>query len=223
MNPFLVFDLDGTLIDSAPDIVVAVNRTLKNNNKNVLRDDVIISHIGEGLKKLIADIFMEDDLDPGRIIELEMEFLKYYEEEMFTRTQVFPGVEQFLTQHQDQGGAMAIITNKNEAPAKAILQHLGLSRFPWVNVFGADTLEERKPSPLPLQTMMKLAGHSPQNTYMIGDGIPDVLSALRAGVPSIAIGFGYTSPQLLQEYDPRGVLSHYQELPALLLKLGPKT
>lgn len=222
MNPLLVFDLDGTLIDSAPDIVVAVNRTLENNKKKALTDEVIISHIGEGLKKLIADIFMEDNLDPGQIIELEMEFLQKYEEEMFTRTRIFPGVEHFLAQYQDQGGTMAIITNKNEAPAKAILRHLGLDRFPWVNVFGADTLEERKPSPLPLQTMMKLAGCTPQNTYMIGDGIPDVLSALRAGVPSIAIGFGYTSLHLLQEYDPRGVLSHYKELPALLAKLGPK-
>lgn len=221
MNPLLVFDLDGTLIDSAPDIVVAVNRTLENNKKKALADDVIISHIGEGLKKLIADIFMEDDLDPGRLIELEMEFLQKYEEEMFTRTRIFPGVENFLNHYQEQG-PIAIITNKNETPAKAILKHLGLDRFPWVNVFGADTLEERKPSPLPLQTMMKLAGSTPDNTFMIGDGIPDVLSALRAGVPSIAIGFGYTSPQLLQQYDPRGVLSHYQELPALLARLNSK-
>lgn len=218
MKPLLVFDLDGTLIDSAPDIVVAVNRTLKNNKKNILADDIIIAHIGEGLKKLIADIFMDDDLDPGKLIELEMEFLRNYEEEMFTRTAIFPGVEQFLTDYQNQG-PMAIITNKNETPAKAILKHLGLNRFPWVNVFGADTLDERKPSPLPLQTMMKLAGHTPQNTFMIGDGIPDVLSALRAGVPSIAIGFGYTARHLLEEYDPRGVLSHYKDLPALLSKL----
>lgn len=216
MNPLLVFDLDGTLIDSTPDIVVAVNRTLESNGKKALSDEIIISHIGEGLKKLIADIFMEDNLDPGKLIEIEMEFLGIYEQEMFNQTRVFPGVEDFLTQYQ---GPIAIITNKNETPAKALLRHLGLDRFPWLNVFGADTLEERKPSPLPLRTMMKLAGHSPQNTFMIGDGIPDVLSALRAGVPSIAIGFGYTSTHLLQEYEPRGILSHYLDLPELLTKL----
>lgn len=217
MNPFLVFDLDGTLIDSAPDIIVAVNRTLKNHGKRTLSDEVIISHIGEGLKKLIADLFMEDNLEPSQIVELEMEFLSIYESEMFNKTQVFPGVESFL---QNYKGPMGIITNKNERPAKALLKHLGLDRFPWVNVFGADTLEERKPSPLPLQTMMKLAGHTPQSTIMIGDGIPDVLSALRAGVPSIAIGFGYTSTELLQKYEPRGVLSHYHELPQLLQTLS---
>lgn len=220
MNPLLVFDLDGTLIDSAPDIIVAVNRTLLLHGKNELSDEVIISHIGEGLKKLIADIFMEDNLDPADIIELEMEFLRIYEEEMFSRTQVFDGVENFLDSY---AGPISIVTNKNEGPAKAILKHLGLDRFPWRYVFGADTLEERKPSPLPLQTMMKLTGHFPHNTFMIGDGIPDVLSALRAGVPSIAIGFGYTATHLLEEYEPKGFLKHYQELPHLIRRLSQQT
>ncbi|KHD88994.1 MAG: phosphoglycolate phosphatase [Bdellovibrio sp. ArHS] len=217
MNPLLAFDLDGTLIDSAPDIVVAVNRTLKSHGKVPLADEVIISHIGEGLKKLIADLFLADNLEPSELIELEMEFLRIYEEEMFNRTTIFPGVEKFLSSYE---GPKAIITNKNERPAKAILSHLGLDRFDWVNVFGADTLEERKPSPLPLQTMMKLANRTPESTFMIGDGIPDVLSALRAGVPAIAIGFGYTSLSLLEKYEPRGVLGHYQELSSLLEKLS---
>lgn len=220
MNPLLVFDLDGTLIDSAPDIIVAINRTLSLHGKNTLSDEVIISHIGEGLKKLIADLFLEEDLDPADIIELEMEFLRIYEEEMFNRTKVFDGVENFLTNYP---GPISIVTNKNEGPAKAILKHLGLDRFPWQHVFGADTLEERKPSPIPLQTVMKLTGHAPHNTFMIGDGIPDVLSALRAGVPSIAIGFGYTATHLLEEYEPRGVLKHYHELPHLIRDLSHRT
>lgn len=216
MNPLLVFDLDGTLIDSAPDIIVAVNRTLALHGKNALTDEIIISHIGEGLKKLIADIFMENNLDPADIIELEMEFLRIYEEEMLNRTRIFDGVEIFL---ENYSGPISIVTNKNEEPAKAILKHLGLDRFPWQYVFGADTLEERKPSPVPLQTVMKLTGHFPHNTFMIGDGIPDVLSALRAGVPSIAIGFGYTATSLLREYEPSGVLNHYHDLPHLLRDL----
>lgn len=216
MKPLLVFDLDGTLIDSAPDIVVAVNRTLQNHGKKVLSSEVIVSHIGEGLKKLLADLFIHDALSPSEVIELEMEFLRIYEEEMLNQTKIYPGVESFLESYP---GPISIITNKNEGPAKTILQHLGLDRFPWVQVFGADSLEERKPSPLPLRTTMKLAGHTPQNTFMIGDGIPDVLSALHAGVPSIAVGFGYTHVSLLQQYQPRGVLGHYHELPQLLKEL----
>lgn len=216
MNPLLVFDLDGTLIDSAPDIITAVNRTLANHSKPILSDATIISHIGEGIKKLIADLFKNDNLDPGDIIGLEMEFLRTYEEEMLNKTRIYPGVENFLSQYQ---GPIAIITNKNEEPAKAIINHLGLNRFPWVNIFGADTLEERKPSPLPLRTMMKLAGRLPSNTLMIGDGTPDMLSAQRAGVGSIAIGFGYTAPHILEKYEPLAVLDHYQDLSALLAKI----
>ncbi|WP_374034675.1 HAD family hydrolase [Bdellovibrio bacteriovorus] len=217
MNPLLVFDLDGTLIDSAPDIIVAVNRTLANHSKSTLSDELIISHIGEGIKKLIADLFKDDALEPADIIALEMEFLKTYEEEMLNKTRIYPGVEDFLSRYQ---GPMGIITNKNEIPAKIILKHLGLDRFPWVNVFGADTLEERKPSPLPLKTMMKLAGRLPGNTLMIGDGIPDMISAQKAGVASIAIGFGYTATPILEEYEPVAVLEHYQDLSGLLDRIS---
>lgn len=220
MNPLLAFDLDGTLIDSAPDIVVAVNRTLQKNGKRTLKDDVIISHIGEGLKKLIADIFISDNLSPSQLIELEMDFLGIYEEEMLKRTEIYPGVESFL---ESYGGPIGIITNKNVGPAKAIVKHLKLDRFPWVEIYGADSLAERKPSPLPLQTLMGRAGHTSQNTFMIGDGLPDVLSALRAGVPSIAIGFGYTAHSLLQQHDPVAILRHYEDLPRLLQEHFAKT
>lgn len=217
MKPLLVFDLDGTLIDSAPDICNAVNRILEMNNKATLSDEIIISHIGEGLKKLIADVFREDGLGPDRLQQIAQDFLQIYEEEMFNKTRVFPGVESFLENYQ---GPIAIITNKNEAPAKAVIKHLNLNRFPWRGIFGADTLTECKPSPLPLQTMMKLVGHNPTNTVMIGDGIPDVVSALRAGVPSIAVEFGYTPLHLLQAHQPKGILYHYDQLSDLVERLS---
>jgi phosphoglycolate phosphatase len=216
MKPLLVFDLDGTLIDSAPDICAAVNRLLEQNKKTALSDEVIISHIGEGLKKLIADVFRQDNLSADKLQQVTQDFLLIYQEEMFNKTRIFPGVEKFLEKYQ---GPIAIITNKNEAPAKAVVNHLNLNRFPWQGIFGADTLSECKPSPLPIETMMKLAGHKPTNTVMIGDGIPDVVSALRAGVPSIAIEFGYTPLHLLQAHQPRGILYHYDQLSDLIEKL----
>ncbi|QDK36453.1 HAD family hydrolase [Bdellovibrio sp. NC01] len=218
MNPLLVFDLDGTLIDSAPDIITAVNQTLKAHKKPQLGDAEIISHIGEGLKKLLADLFIGENLSPEQVTALEEEFLHNYQAEMLNKTRIFPGVEKFLESYQ---GPIAIITNKNEAPAKRILEHLNLHRLPWVNVFGADTLAERKPSPLPLRTMMKLAGHDVHNTLMIGDGIPDMASARNAGVPSLAIHFGYTAPEILGKYEPRGFLRHYDDLHGLVREYFP--
>ncbi len=216
MNPLLVFDLDGTLIDSAPDIVTAMNRTLENNGKAPLSDAKIISHIGEGLKKLLSDLFVDEPLSASKLVTLENEFLSYYETEMLNKTSIYAGVETFLESYR---GPIAIITNKNEAPARKILAHLNLHRFPWVNIFGADTLAERKPSPLPLQTMMKQAGYDTENTIMIGDGIPDIVSAQSANVTSIAIDFGYTDLNILKKYKPDGILSHYSDLHGLIRQL----
>ena len=126
MNPLLVFDLDGTLIDSAPDIVRAVNRTLTLYKKPTQSHEVVVAHIGEGLRKLISDLFKSDSLSESEIDQVQSHFLQIYEEEMVEETRIFPGVEEFLSNY---AGPMAIITNKNEAPAKKIIHHLGLQRF----------------------------------------------------------------------------------------------
>lgn len=209
MKPLLVFDLDGTLIDSAPDIITAANMTLQRHGKPKQSDEQITSHIGEGLRKLIDDLFINDQLPAEQLRAIENEFLQTYQTVMFEKTRIYPGVEEFLTQYD---GPIGIITNKNVGPAKALVNHLGLNRFPWVQVFGADSLSEKKPSPLPLQTMMGLAGSTPENTIMIGDGIPDMISAQRAGVAAIGIGFGYTKTEVLQTFAPIAVLADYGEL-----------
>lgn len=212
-QPLLVFDLDGTLIDSAPDIVRAANMTLVSFGKDPLPTETIVAHIGEGLSKLISDLFEPDNLTAAKAEEIYARFLKTYEEQMTVETHVFPGVDDFL---QNYSGKIGIITNKNERMAKKIITHLGLDQYPWVAIFGADTLAEKKPSPLPLQTMMKMAGAIPDNTIMIGDGTPDMASAQRAGTRSIAIEFGYTDMAVLEKYEPTGVLKHYRELKTLL-------
>lgn len=217
MKPLLVFDLDGTLIDSAQDIADAVNETLARHHKGTVSFETVVAHIGEGLRKLISDFFPEEQAFPERAHQLEREFLTIYEERMLNQTGVFPGVIEFLQKWQ---GPIGIITNKNEAPAKILVQHLELHRFPWVEVFGGDSLREKKPSPYPLQKMMALAGRDPEQTLMIGDGIPDMLSAQRAGVRSVAIGFGYTHLDILKQYQPAACLSHYSELDKLIESLG---
>lgn len=217
MKPLLVFDLDGTLIDSAADIADAVNATLTRYGHSEVPFDVVVSHIGEGLRKLIGDFFPEKHRHPELLRRIEWEFLQTYEEKMFNQTRLYPGVLDFLRSWK---GPIGIITNKNEAPAKALIRHLGLYQFPWIRIFGADSLPEKKPSPLPLQTMMTLAQRGAEQTLMIGDGTPDMLSAQKAGVRSVAIGFGYTAPDILQQYQPAALLEHYTQLGKLIEGLG---
>lgn len=209
MKPLLVFDLDGTLIDSARDIANALNHTLVRHHKNPVDYATIVAHIGEGLRKLLADFFPEHKDRPDEQEKLVREFLDDYEQQMMTHTKLFEGVESFFKRWT---GPIGIITNKNEIPARTLVKELGLSHLPWVQIFGADSLAERKPSPLPLQEMMKLAGRTPTQTVMIGDGTPDMISAQKAGVHAIAINFGYTDINVLRKHGAVAELSHYDEL-----------
>lgn len=215
MKPLLVFDLDGTLIDSAQDIAESLNRTLNKYGKNAVPFETVVAHIGEGLRKLLEDFFPEYVNNEARKKGLELEFLEHYEQEMLNRTTVFPGVEKFLERYD---GPIGIITNKNEAPAKILLKHFNLDRFPWVEVFGADSLPEKKPSPLPLMTMMGLAKKSARETIMIGDGTPDIISARRAGAGALAVSFGYTEISILQGLGAHSTLAHYDLLEDLVQK-----
>ncbi len=219
--PLLIFDLDGTLIDSAKDISSALNKTLAFYGKPTLPHEVIVHHIGEGLQKLLSDFFPEHQDSPlEKYQHIYENFLNTYEEEMYKTTRPFPGAVEFL---QEYPGPKGIVTNKNEGPAKKILRHCGLldgdDAIPWIAVFGADTLTERKPHPLPLQEMMRRSGNSASTTFMIGDGTPDMKAAQAAGVGSIAVEFGYSKIEVLQKYNPVATLQSYAGLHKLIHKL----
>lgn len=215
--PLLIFDLDGTLIDSAEDISSALNKTLQFYGKPTLPYETIVAHIGEGLRQLIADFFPEHKHSaPEQYQHIHQRFLQTYEDEMYNTTKTFPGVMDFLQQYP---GPKGIVTNKNQEPTHKIVRHLGLDSIPWVGVFGADTFSERKPHPLPLQEMMKRAGRSATTTFMIGDGLPDMKAAQAAGVGAIAVEFGYSKLEILQKYDPVATLPGYAGLHNLVLEL----
>jgi phosphoglycolate phosphatase len=212
----VIFDLDGTLVDSAKDIVTSVNRTLNEFNRESLSHDHIVAHIGEGLKKLLMSFFPEayDGDEAYRLIEKR--FIEIYDEELLSTTTPYPGVIDFLNSWDQK---MAIVTNKNEAQALKVIDHLGLKNYPWVHIFGGDSLPTKKPDPLPLNKILATSGVSPRQACMIGDGTPDMGAAKAAGTHSIAISFGYTDLEILQKYDPSGILNHYNELQALLKRL----
>lgn len=215
--PLLIFDLDGTLIDSAEDIASSLNKTLQFYGKPTLPREIIVAHIGEGVTKLLADFFPEYKGHPPESYQhIREQFLKTYEEEMYNTTIPFPGAVEFLNRYP---GPKGVVTNKNEDPAKKILRHLGLDSIPWVGVFGADSLPQRKPHPLPLQEMMKRAGLPASSTFMIGDGTPDMEAAQAAGVKAIAVEFGYSKIEILQKYGPIATLKDYAELHNLILEL----
>jgi phosphoglycolate phosphatase len=209
----LIFDLDGTLIDSAPDIVATTHALFSERGVPPLAEETVVAAIGEGLKQLVFSLFPETHRDPQLLRQLEDDFYRHYENNLIRRTTIYDGVENFLESNPKK---IAIVTNKYARLAERTVTGLGLDRFPWLRVFGADSLANRKPDPLPLIEVMKLAGVSRRQTVMIGDGIPDMVAARRAGVHSIGVTFGYSKPEVLRAQGASLLLDAYHDLPELL-------
>lgn len=198
-SQLLIFDLDGTLVDSARDIAEAVNILMQNRGRPLLPEPLVISHIGEGLRKLIFGCFPESLENPQELEELERQFIEAYGQCMFNHTKVYDGIVQGL---QDWNGQLAIVTNKNERQAHQLIARNELAQFNWRVIYGGDTFPHKKPHPLPLVETLRQVGVSTHQALMIGDGTPDVKAARAAGIRSLAVGYGYSQVEQLKLESP---------------------
>ena len=211
--PLLIFDLDGTLIDSADDIMFSMNTMLRRYNRKEVDKPTLVSHIGDGLQKLVNDFFPEYTYDSKENIDKVLEFLQIYEELLIQHTVLYPGVFEFLSNYE---GPKALATNKDIEPTLMIFKHFGLDRMNWVSIIGGDSLAERKPSAMPLTHAMNKIGYTPENTWMIGDGRPDMKSAIAAGCKKVAVHYGYSKPDELNIFQPDYVLESFSDLANLI-------
>lgn len=191
----VIFDLDGTLIHSAPDIVATTNELMRRKNRPALPEATIVDAIGEGLMQLVHDCFPDARGDEKILAEIAEEFGSVYEENLLKQTVIFDGIEKFIEENSNL--KIAIVTNKRMKWTSITLAGLKLDRHPWVKVFGADSLRERKPHPLPLLEVMKAAAVKREHTVMVGDGLPDMKAAVRAGVHAVGCAYGYCSAEKL--------------------------
>lgn len=213
--PLLIFDLDGTLIDSAVDIHVALNSVLKKYGRTEVSLPTLITHIGDGLNKLVNDFFPEFPLGSSELEKRVDEFLDLYRDEHLTNhTSLYSGVYDFLSSYK---GPKALVTNKNIHPTRRIFEHFKLDQLSWVDIIGGDSLAERKPSALPLLTVMDKIGYTAENTWMIGDGRPDMKSAIAAGCKKAAVHYGYSRADELAPYQPDLVLESFTDIKKLLI------
>ncbi len=218
MRPLLIFDLDGTLIDSALDYTNAVNRLLVEHQHPMLSRQDIIFGLGNGLRALLHKFFPEFRMEDHEFQLLEKKFLDYYEEICLTHAQFYPGALEFL---ENWDGDLALVTNKNRHPTLKILDHWGWPESRWNVVFTYDSFPEKKPHPRPLLEVLKRTGRLKSEAIMIGDGLPDVMAAQAADISSIACTFGYSKIEDLKKYSPAAYLNSYTELPKLIEALKP--
>jgi phosphoglycolate phosphatase len=215
----VVFDLDGTLVDTAPDLVNALNFVLSREGLPAVPLKSARNMIGAGARKLI-ERGLELDGRPaglGDITRLTNAFIDYYAAHIALESRPFEGLEDALDQLASRGYRLAVCTNKLEWLSKLLLDELGLSsRFS--AICGADTFGVSKPDPAILQQTVARAGGDLASAVMVGDAGTDIGVARRAGVPVIGVSFGYTEVPIAN-LKPDRTIGHMRELPGAVESL----
>jgi phosphoglycolate phosphatase len=183
----LIFDLDGTLIDSKHDLIHAVNAMMRELGRAGLAEETVASYIGHGAPRLVARSLGENCTEAERQRALEY-FMSYYEEHKLDATRAYPGVVEALEQLRPL--PMAVLTNKPARISKQILDALGLSKFFRI-VYGGDSFETKKPHPLGASTILRELGVAAKAGLLIGDSDVDVQTARHAGMFAAAVNYGF--------------------------------
>lgn len=212
MTAAIVFDLDGTLIDSAPDITAAVNRMLAAEGHRPLDLATVTSFVGKGLPNLVAQVIGHVGLDMGRHEELSAATLEEYNRSNSSLTVPYPGVVAALERLAGDGAALGICTNKPEGPARQVLADLGLARFFDV-VIGGDSLPTRKPEPGMLHASFAALPNLPR--LYVGDSEVDAETAQNAGVPFLLYTEGYRKSPV-SALPHRAAFDAFADLPGLV-------
>ncbi len=219
--PIIVYDLDGTLADTAGDLMGALNFVLERDGLAPLPVENARSLLGAGGRALIERGFAASgrELSPQKLEVLFGDFLAHYNAHIAVHTRLYPGVLAALDAFAAAGWVQAICTNKMEASAKLLIRRLGVAdRFAFI--CGQDTFGVGKPDPKPLIGTVVAAGGSKGRAIMVGDSATDIKTARAAGLPVIAVDFGYTDVPVT-ELGPDRVISHFDELEAACADLMP--
>jgi len=183
----LIFDLDGTLIDSKRDLIRSVNATLREIGRAQLHEDTIAGYIGHGAPQLVARALGDGSTEAERERALKF-FLAYYEDHKMDSTCAYPGVPEALSHLA--AFPMAILTNKPVRISMRILESLGLAKY-FRAVYGGNSFETKKPDPLGAQTILREFGAAPAEALLIGDSEVDVQTARNAGTFAATVNYGF--------------------------------
>ncbi len=221
-NPTIVFDLDGTLVDTAPDLISALNFVLDREGLPPVPLASARNMIGAGARKLIERGLEAEGraMTVKDIDRMTADFIDYYAEHIADASRPFEGLEGALDDLSARGFLLAVCTNKLEWLSKRLLDQLELSsRF--AAICGADTFGVSKPDPAILQQTVARAGGAMVSTIMVGDAGTDIGVARRAGVPVIGVSFGYTEVPIA-EFKPDRLIHHMRDLPGAVGELNSR-
>ncbi len=211
-SPIIVFDLDGTLIDTAPDLLASLNHCLERSGLPLAKPQELRSYVGMGGRVMIERAFaaQQRGFADGELDELLAAFMEHYEGSIPGGSIPYPGLIAALERFEGAGYIAAVCTNKLERLSMSLIGALGLApRFR--AICGADTFDFRKPDPRHLLETIIMAGGDPGRAIMVGDSQTDIDTAKAAGIPVVAVDYGYTTRHV-RELDPSAIISHFDEL-----------
>lgn len=218
--PAIIFDFDGTLIDSAPDIALGLNRLLVQEGRSELPLADVHAMIGDGAARLVEQAFAATGaaLAPDALAPMTARYLDLYGALPVDRACLYPGVVQTLAALKAAGHRLGLCTNKPAGISHDLLAELGLAPF-FDAVAGGDTVAEKKPHPAPLLWVMDRLGVGASGAVMVGDNANDVAAARGAGVPAVAVAYGY--PRMpLADLGADIIIDRFADLPAGLARLA---
>jgi len=210
----VIFDLDGTLIDSRLDLVHSVNAALRHIGRAALPDNVIASYVGDGAPILIQRALGGEAVDDAIVRQGLQFFLSYYREHKLDHTTVYDGVRESLTAIQRSSNGtprkMAVLSNKPVIPSRAIVEALGLGPF-FTQIYGGNSFATKKPDPEGARKLLEEHGVRPEETAIVGDSHVDVETGINAGLWTVGVSYGF-APHTLGENPPDVLVDTPQEL-----------
>lgn len=217
----LLFDLDGTLVDSVPDITVAIDRMLASLALPVAGEARVRNWVGNGAQKLVQRALAygygepENAVSWHNLTQAHQRYSSFYREKLADFTRCYDGVLDALQHWHAQQLPLAVVTNKPEVFARDLLAQLSMQHF-FAAIIGGDTLPERKPAAAPLLEAAKRLDVSPAHCWMVGDSRTDISAARNAGMPVVAVPYGYNHGEDVTALGPDAVVGSLVELAAVL-------
>lgn len=219
--PALLFDLDGTLADTKPDLHAAMNYVLEKNRLNPVPDTAITNMIGGGARVILQRGLAENGVswDDAKLDTATEEFVLWYDQNIDANTRIYPNLMPVLDAAKAANIPMAVVTNKREGLSAKLLFRLGLHSY-FDALVGGDTLPKRKPDPDTIDEALRRLACAPEDAIMVGDSEADTGGAIAAGVASICVTFGYRRVSL-EDLKADALIDDYAEFAAAAQRLKP--
>lgn len=206
----LIFDLDGTLVDSKQDLIDSVNATLGYMNMAPLPGAAVARYVGRGAMALIQSA-LGDSAPASEVQKAHEFFIQYYGEHMLDKTALYNGVRESLDVLKDSGHTLAVLTNKPVRFSERMMERLGLGRH-FVRIYGGNSFEpKKKPDPIGIHALLSETGLAKERTIMVGDSVVDIRTARNAAVRACGVTWGF-QPETFVEEPPDFTVDHLRQL-----------